>query len=237
MDWKQLRLLLKWLSLTQSSLCPVVLANLGNQTVLCLFTMSRLNYNHFQTGVITTESWSKSVRGTRCPRTTSGTHTYCSFHQNGHSKSRFRIFKVVLNSTCTYYLLLDMAFYFYKSYSFPLQLILLPRLSTDSAFFEWHSWYWPRSYTVRPVHPNFYFYKTFSFTAQLVLLPRLPDTKVTPQMITMIAGWIVVVYSGVFYPRARNISLAASGKEIRDVTIVHHQFWTLQTFLLLSLWD
>ena len=102
MDWKQLRLLLKWLSLTQSSLCPVVLANLGNQTVLCLFTMSRLNYNHF----------------------------------NGHSKSRFRIFKVVLNSTCTYYLLLDMAFYFYKSYSFPLQLILLPRLSTNSAFFR-----------------------------------------------------------------------------------------------------
>ena len=135
-DWKQLRLLLKWLSLTQSSLCPVVLANLGNQTVLCLFAMSRLNYNHFQTGVITTESWSQSVRGTRCPRTTSGTHTCCSFHQNGHSKSRFRIFKVVLNSTCTYYFLLDMAFYFYKSYSFPLQLILLPRLSTNSAFFR-----------------------------------------------------------------------------------------------------
>ena len=46
-DWKRLRILLK--------LCPVLQADLGNQTVLSLFAMCRLNYNHFQTGRTTTE--------------------------------------------------------------------------------------------------------------------------------------------------------------------------------------
>ena len=81
------------------TLCPVVLANLANQTVLSLFAMCRLNYNHFQTGRITTESWSRSVRGTRGLRTTTGTHAYRNFSQNDCSKSRFSNFKVVLNST------------------------------------------------------------------------------------------------------------------------------------------
>ena len=79
----------------------VMLADLGNQTVLSLFAMCRLNYNHFQTGRITTESWSRFVRGTRRLRTTPGTHAYRSCSQNGHSKSRFSNFKVVLNSTAT----------------------------------------------------------------------------------------------------------------------------------------
>ena len=102
MDWKRLRILLK--CITQSSLCPVVLANLGNQTALRLSAMCRLNYNHFQTGRTATESWSRSVRGTRCLRTTPetrsnpGMHTYLNFSQNGRSKSRFSNFKVVLNS-------------------------------------------------------------------------------------------------------------------------------------------
>ena len=116
-------ILLKWLK--QLSLCPVVLVNLGNKTVnlLCLFAMYRLNYNHFQDGGITTQSWSQSIRGTRCLRTTPGTHTYRSFSQNGRSESR-RNLKIVLNSTPTTDFLLwvlpvHMAFYFYKCYSFP----------------------------------------------------------------------------------------------------------------------
>ena len=98
-DWKRLRILLKCIK--QSSLCPVVLADLGNQTVLNLFAMCRLNYNHFQTWRITTESWSRSVWGTGCLRTTPGTHAYRNFSQNGCSKSRFSNFKVVLNTTAT----------------------------------------------------------------------------------------------------------------------------------------
>ena len=44
-------------------LCPVVLGNLGNQTqtVLSLFAMRVLNYNHFETERMTTESWSGHV--------------------------------------------------------------------------------------------------------------------------------------------------------------------------------
>ena len=99
MDWKRLRILLKCIK--QSSLCPVVLANLGNQTALRLFAICRLNYNDFQTGRTATESWSRSVRGTRCLRTTPGTHAYRNFSQNGHSKSLFSNFKVVLNSIAT----------------------------------------------------------------------------------------------------------------------------------------
>ena len=79
----------------------VMLANLGNQTALRLFAMCRLNYNHFQTGRTATESWSWSVRGTRCLRTTPGTHAYRNFSQNGRSKSRFSNFKVILNSIAT----------------------------------------------------------------------------------------------------------------------------------------
>ena len=80
---------------------PCCAANLGNQTVLSLFTMCRLNYYHFQTGRITTESWSQSVRGKRCLRTTPGTHAYHNFSQNGRSKSHFSNFKVILNSIAT----------------------------------------------------------------------------------------------------------------------------------------
>ena len=43
---------------------PVVLADLGNQTVLSVFAMCRINYNHFQTGRVITESWSRSVQDT-----------------------------------------------------------------------------------------------------------------------------------------------------------------------------
>jgi len=46
------------IKMAETSLCPVVLANLGNQTVLYLFAMCRLNYNHFQTGGTTIESLS-----------------------------------------------------------------------------------------------------------------------------------------------------------------------------------
>ena len=58
-------------------LCPVVLGNLGNQTqtVLSLFAMRVLNYNHFEIERMTTESWSGSVRGTTCLRTTPCTQT------------------------------------------------------------------------------------------------------------------------------------------------------------------
>ena len=152
-DWKRLRILLKWLK--QSSLCPVVLANIGNQTVLCLFTMCRLNYNHLQTGRITTESWSQSVRSTRCLRNTPGTQTYRSFPQNGRSKSRFRNFKVALNSTpTTDFLLIEWSqcawlstyikgtafHYSYFCYlDYPVQS--LPVQKTDSALFERHSCY------------------------------------------------------------------------------------------------
>ena len=150
-DWKRLQVLSKWLK--QSSLCPVVLANLGNQTVLYLFAMCRLNYNHFQTGGITTESWSQSVRGTRCLRNTTGTQTYCSSPQNGHSKltkSRFRNFKVVLNSTLTTDFLLiewsqcawlstfikatDFHYSYFRYLDYPAQS--LPVQKTDSALFE-----------------------------------------------------------------------------------------------------
>ena len=62
------------------------------------FLSCRLNYNHFQTGRITTESWSQSVWGLR---TTLGSQTYRSSPQNGRSKSWFCNFKVVLNSTPT----------------------------------------------------------------------------------------------------------------------------------------
>ena len=93
-DWKLL-----WILCAGKS--RQILANLGNQTVLDLFAMCRLNCNHFQTGRITTESWSRFVQGTRYLRTTPGMHTYYSFKQNGHSKSWFSNFKVVLNSTST----------------------------------------------------------------------------------------------------------------------------------------
>ena len=86
---------------------------------------------------------------------------------------------------------------------YPTQSLLVQK--TDSALFEWHSCYWPRSYTVNPVHPNFYFYKTFSFTAQLVLLPRLPDIKFTPQTMTMIVGRILADYYGISNPRTHNM--------------------------------
>ena len=147
-DWKWLRIPLKWLK--QSSLYPVVLANLGNQTVLYLFAMCTLNYNHFQTGGIITESWSQSVRGTRCLRSTTGMQTYCSSPQNGRSKSRFRNFKVVLNSTpTTDFLLIEWfqcawlstfikATAFHCSYfcylDYPAQS--LPVQKTDSGLFE-----------------------------------------------------------------------------------------------------
>ena len=65
------------------------------------FAICRLNYNDFQTGRTATESWSRSVRGTRCLRTTPGTHAYRNFSQNGRSKSLFSNFKVVLNSIAT----------------------------------------------------------------------------------------------------------------------------------------
>ena len=175
MDWKRLRILLKCIK--QSSLCPVVLANLANQTVLGLFVMCRINYI-LQTGRITTESWSQSGQGTKCLRTTPGMHAYCNFSQNGHLKSRFSNSKVILNSTATTWLpcifhSVHMAFHFYKTYSFHYSYFCylddlaqsLPVQKADSALFEWHSCYWPRSYTLHPVHPNFYFYKTFSFTS------------------------------------------------------------------------
>ena len=149
MDWKRLRILLKWLK--QSLLCPVVMANLGNQTVLYLFAMCRLNYNHFQTGGITTESWSQSVRGTRCLRNTTGTQlAYRCSPQNGRSKSRFRNFKVVLNSTpTTDFLLIEWSqcawlstfikatafhYSYFRYLDYPAQS--LPVQKTDSALFE-----------------------------------------------------------------------------------------------------
>ena len=153
MDWKRLRILLKCIK--QSSLCPVVLAYLGNQTALRLFAMCRLNYNDFQTGRTATESWSRSVRGTRCLRTTPGTHAYRNFSQNGRSKSRFSNFKVVLNSIATTDSLLiylsqrtwlstcikSTAFH----YSYFCYLVCpahsLPVQKADLALFEWHSCY------------------------------------------------------------------------------------------------
>ena len=124
-DWKRLWILLKWLK--RSSLCPVVLANLGNQTVLWL-----------------------------------GMQTYRSSPQNGRSKSQFRNFKVVLNCTLTTDFLLiwctqcvclstsikgtafHYSYFCYLDYPAP----SLPVQKTDSALFEWHSCYWPHSYTV-----------------------------------------------------------------------------------------
>ena len=79
-----------------------VLANLGSQTVLSPFATYTLNYNHFQTGRIT-RGWSQSVWGTTdvWESHLHGAHTYRTFTQNGHSKSWFSNFKVVLNSTAT----------------------------------------------------------------------------------------------------------------------------------------
>ena len=153
MDWKRLRILLKCIK--QSSLSPVVLANLGNPTVLSLFAMCRLNYNHFRTGRITTESWSRSVRGTRCLRTTPGMHACRNFSQNGRSKSRFSNFKVVLNGTATtdslliYFTQCTWLSTFIKSTAFHYNYFCyldypaqsLPVQKADSALFEWHSCY------------------------------------------------------------------------------------------------
>ena len=152
-DWKRLRILLKCIK--QLSLCPVVLANLGNQTTLRLFAMCRLNYNDFQTGRTATESWSRSVRRTICLRTTPGTHVYRNFSQNGRSKSRFSNFKVVLNSIATadslliYFTQCTWLSTFIKStafhYSYFCYLVYpaqsLPVQKADSALFEWHSCY------------------------------------------------------------------------------------------------
>ena len=82
-------------------LCPVVLGNLGNQTqtVLSLFAMRVLNYNHFETERMTTESWSGHVRGTRCLRTTPRTQTLQLTILDGRSISRLSNFKVSLNYT------------------------------------------------------------------------------------------------------------------------------------------
>ena len=132
-----------------------MLANLGNQTALRLFAMYRLNYNDFQTGRTATESWSRSVRGTRCLRTTPGTHAYRNFSQNDRSKSRFSNFKVVLNSIattdslliyltqCTWLSTSIKSTAFHHSYFCylvrPAQS--LPVQKADLSLFEWHSCY------------------------------------------------------------------------------------------------
>lgn len=90
-DWKWLRMLLKLHKTIIIMPCCAGKSQQLNSTRVVVF---RLNYNHYQTGRITTESCCPSYKR-------SGTCTYCSCTQNGCSMSRFSYFKVVLNGKAT----------------------------------------------------------------------------------------------------------------------------------------
>ena len=118
---------------------------------------STIPFRYVQTKVQSFSNWGnhnrklESVcRRYKMPENTTGTQTYRSLPQNGRSKSRFRNFKVVLNSTpttdflliewsqCTWLSTFIKATAFHYSYfrylDYPAQS--LPVQKTDSALFE-----------------------------------------------------------------------------------------------------